>query len=304
MTKTFGGVVPVVPVIFDESEALDLDGYRRTLDYLIDARSDAVCVLANYSEQFSLDDAERDRILDTSVNHIADRVPVVVTTSHFSWRVAAARSLRAQKAGASVVMLMPPFFGATLRAEEAGVVEYFRRVADKLTIDIMIQDAPLSSTPLSASLIATIAKTVPQVRYAKIEVARAADKIRALGSLAPDDLPGLFDGEEAVTLIPDLDAGAVGSMTSALLPDRIGSIVRNFHAGFRGKAVEEWEDILPLIQFENRQCGLAAAKVVLCAGGVIASDRTRGPLTPVSAENARALVELARRKDAFALRWM
>jgi 2-keto-3-deoxy-L-arabinonate dehydratase len=141
------------------------------------------------------------------------------------------------------------------------------------------------------------------VRYAKVEVPRAADKIRSLASAAGDDLPGLFDGEEAVTLIPDLDAGAVGTMSSVLVAAELGDVVRDHLAGRRDEAVDAWERLLPLIHFENRQVGLRASKIVLQEAGIIASDRARAPLPDVSPEIRAQLLDLVRRKSPFLLRW-
>ena len=84
------GVVPVVPTIFHDDESVDLDGTARVVDYLMDAGVDGLCLLANYSEQFSLTDAERDTIARTLLEHVAGRLPVIVTTSHYSARVTAA----------------------------------------------------------------------------------------------------------------------------------------------------------------------------------------------------------------------
>ena len=297
------GILPVAPTVFTDDEDLDLDGQRRVVDFLVDAEADGVCILANYSEQFSLTDEERDRVIDATVAQAAGRLPVAVTVSHFSARIAAQRARHAESAGAQLVMLMPPFFGATMRVPEAAVLEYFKRVADGLTIDIMIQDAPLSTTPLSVDLLAALAREVPQVRYAKIEVPRAADKIRSLRAAAGATLPGVFDGEEGVTAIPDLEAGAVGTMSSCLAPELLGEVVRRYRAGEVARATAVWESILPLIHYENRQCGLLAAKVVLAEGGVIASDRVRGPLEPLGEPVRRSLLELARRVEPLALRW-
>ncbi|HTZ25656.1 MAG TPA: dihydrodipicolinate synthase family protein, partial [Streptosporangiaceae bacterium] len=147
MDAPLAGVVPVVPTIFHDDETVDLDGTARVVDYLVDAGVDGVCLLANYSEQFSLTDAERDAIARLLLERVAGRRPVIVTTSHYSARVAAARSRAAQDLGASMVMLMPPFFGATLTAGGPAVIEYFKRVADAIDIPIMVQDAPLSATP-------------------------------------------------------------------------------------------------------------------------------------------------------------
>jgi 2-keto-3-deoxy-L-arabinonate dehydratase len=293
------GVVPVVPTIFHDDETVDLDGTARVVDYLIDGGVDGVCLLANYSEQFSLTDAERDTIARTLLERVEGRLPVIVTTSHYSVRVAAARSRAAQDMGATMVMIMPPFFGATLTVPGPAVIEYFKQVADAIDIPIMVQDAPLSPTPLPVSLLIDLVRQVPQVRYAKIEVPQAADKLHSISAV----LPGPFDGEESVTLIPDLDAGAIGTMPSSMVPAELGRIVRGYLSGDRAGAVRAWEDLLPLIHFENRQCGLRAQKILLAEGGIIASERTRAPLAPVTPRTRRGLIELAAARDLLVMRW-
>jgi 2-keto-3-deoxy-L-arabinonate dehydratase len=303
MNAALTGVVPVVPTIFRDDESVDLEGTVRVADYLIDARADGLCLLANYSEQFSLTDAERDAIARAVLERVAGRVPVIVTASHYSAKVAAARSLAAQRMGAGMVMLMAPSFGATLTADGEAVIGYFRRVADAIDIPVMVQDASLSATPLPVSLLTALVRQVPQVRYAKIEVPGAAGKLHALVSELGESLPGPFDGEESVTLIPDLDAGAKGTMPSSMVPAELGRIVRGYLAGDRAGAVKAWEGLLPLIHFENRQCGLRAQKILLREAGIIGSDVTRAPLGPLPPRTRRGLLELAAARDLFIMRW-
>lgn len=303
MQPLLQGVMPVAPTVFDDAEALDLEGQARVVDYLVDAGVDAICILANYSEQFSLEDAERTAVIDAVVARAAGRVRIAVTTSHFSARIAAARTRDAQARGASLAMLMAPFFGTTVRATEDGVVEYFKRVADGLEIDLMIQDAPMSATPLPVTLLARLAREIPQVRYVKVEVPQTADKLRALSAAAGPSLPGLFDGEEGITLIHDLDAGAIGTMPSSIVPHELGRVVREFLVGRRDSAVEAWERVLPLIHFENRHLGLQASKILLKEAGVIGSDRARAPLAVPSEPIRSQFLDLARRLEPFVLGW-
>src|SRR3954465_11416142 len=58
--RPYRGVFPVAPTIFDERGELDLAGQRRCIDFMIDAGSNGLCILANFSEQFVLTDAERE----------------------------------------------------------------------------------------------------------------------------------------------------------------------------------------------------------------------------------------------------
>ena len=123
----FKGVFPVVPTTFTESGELDLASQKRCVDFMIDAGSNGLCILANFSEQFVLADDEREVLTQAILEHVDGRVPVIVTTTHFSSRVCAERSRRAQDLGAAMVMVMPPYHGATIRVSEEQIYEFYRR---------------------------------------------------------------------------------------------------------------------------------------------------------------------------------
>ncbi|WP_244818429.1 dihydrodipicolinate synthase family protein [Caballeronia sp. Lep1P3] len=302
-TQRYRGVFPVVPTIFDESGQLDLEGQKRCIDFMIDAGSNGLCILANFSEQFALSDEERDSVMRVALDHVAGRVPVIVTTTHFSSDVCARRSRAAQDAGAAMVMIMPPYHGATIRVTEKGIHEFYGKVSDAIGIPIMIQDAPVAGTSLSAPFLARMAREIENVAYFKIETAQAASKLRELIELGGDSVVGPWDGEEAITLMPDLEAGATGSMTGGGYPDGIRKIVDAYMSGDKEQAALMYQQWLPLINYENRQCGLAACKILMKEGGVIRSDAVRHPFAPVHPKTREGLLEVARRLDPLVLRW-
>src|SRR6266567_789550 len=301
--QPYKGVFPVVPTVFDGDGRLDLEGQKRAVDFMIDAGSQGLCILANFSEQFVLTDTERDLILDAVLNHVAGRVPVIVTTTHFASHICAERSRRAEQAGAAMVMVMPPYHGATIRVGENAIYEFYRTISDAISIPIMIQDAPVAGTPLSAAFLARMARELTNIAYFKIETPQAAAKLRDLIALGGVAIEGPWDGEEAITLMADLDAGATGAMTGGGYPDGIRQITDPFFAGHRDEAAAAYERWLPLINYENRQCGLIACKVMMQAGGVIKSDTVRHPLQPLHPATRAGLLELAKERDALALRW-
>jgi dihydrodipicolinate synthase/N-acetylneuraminate lyase len=302
-TKPYTGVFPIAPTPFTDAGDLDLESQKRVLDCMIDQGVDGICILANYSEQFLLSDAERDTLLDLCLGHVAGRVPVIVTCSHFSTRLVVERAKRAAAAGAKMLMLMPPYHGATLRATEQRMIEHFARVAEAVPIPIMVQDAPLSGVPLSVPVLARLAREVPSVSYFKIEVPGTAAKLRALIEAGGGAIAGPFDGEESITLMADLEAGATGTMPSALLPELIKPVVRHFLAGRKAEAAAAYARILPLINFENRQCGLSATKAAMAEGKVIRSEAVRHPLERLHPATRAQLLDLARPLDLVALRW-
>ncbi len=299
----YKGVFPVVPTTFNDAGALDLDSQKRCVDFMIEAGSTGLCILANFSEQFVLADAEREVLTKTILEHVKGRVPVIVTTTHFSTQVTIARSVQAQQWGAAMVMVMPPYHGATIRVPEAQIYEYFAHLSDAINIPIMIQDAPVAGTPLSVPFLARMAQEIQQVSYFKIETAGAASKLRELIRVGGDAIEGPWDGEEAITLMPDLDAGATGAMTGGAYPDGIRKIVDAYVAGRRDEAAAHYEKWLPLINYENRQGGILTAKALMKEGGIIASDAGRHPFPAMHSAVREGLLDTAKRLDPMVLRW-
>lgn len=299
----YQGVFPVVPTAFTESGELDLASQKRCVDFMIDAGSNGLCILANFSEQFLLSDDEREVLTQTILEHVGGRVPVIVTTTHFGTQVCAQRSRRAQDMGAAMVMVMPPYHGATFRVPEEKIYEFYAGLSDAIDIPIMIQDAPASGTVLSAAFLARMAKEIRQVSYFKIETAGAASKLRELIRLGGDAIEGPWDGEEGITLMPDLDAGATGAMTGGAYPDGIRLIVDAYAAGRRDEATAIYQQWLPLINYENRQGGILTAKALMKEGGVIACEAPRHPWPAMHPATRAGLIETAQRLNPMVLRW-
>ena len=89
-----------------------------------------------------------------------------------------------------------------------------------------------------------------------------------------------------------------------LLPDLIKPVVTLHREGRRAEAAAAYARILPLINYENRQCGLRATKTVMKEGGVIASDAVRHPLEALASRHPRRAPRARPRPlRPLALRW-
>jgi len=195
-------------------------------------------------------------------------------------------------------ILLPPW-----GIDDPQTYEFFNRVSSALEIPIMIQDAPVSGTVLSAAFLARMAVELERVAYFKIESPGTASKLRELIRLAGDAVEGPWDGEEGITLFTDLEAGATGSMTGGGYPDGMRQIVDAYLAGQREKAFAAYQRWLPLINYENRQCGLLACKALMKEGGVIECDAPRHPILNLHPATRAGLIETARRLEPMVLRW-
>ncbi len=299
---TYNGIWPVAPTPFNEDGTLDLDGMKRVLDCLIDQGADGICVLANFSEQFLISDAERETLTRLSLEHVSGRVPMIVTISHFATQIAVERAQFAKDLGADIVMMMPPYHGALLKGNAQQTFEQFAAVGE-VGIPIMVQDAPLSGVDLPVPLLVRMAQEIEMVKLFKIECPRAANKLRALISEGGDAIEAPFDGEEGITLLADLDAGATGSMTSGMIVDQIKPVIMHHHAGRIEEATAAYGRVAMVINHENRQCGWQSCKAAMVEGGVIRSESCRHPIDPLQPAIRDRLIDLLKPLDPMVLKW-
>lgn len=300
--STYSGIWPVAPTPFHDDGTVDFDGMKRVLDCMIDQGVDGICILANFSEQFLISDHERTALTKLSLDHVAGRVPVIVTISHYATQIAVERARFAKDLGADIVMMMPPYHGALLKGTADQTFEQFQAVGE-VGIPIMIQDAPLSGVDLPVPLLVRMAREIEMVKLFKIECPQAAGKLRSLIAAGGDAIEGPFDGEEAITLLADLEAGATGSMTSAMIPDQIKPVITKFAAGDLAGAEAAYARVLPAINHENRQCGFRSAKAAMVEGGVIKSEFCRHPIPPLHPDTRAQLLRLITPLDPIVLHW-
>lgn len=302
MNANYTGIWPVAPTPFIEGGTLDLEGMKRVLDCLIDQGADGICILANFSEQFLISDAEREALTRLSLEHVAGRVPVIVTISHFATQIAVERAQLSKDLGAAAVMMMPPYHGATLRGTPQQTFDQFAAVG-AVGIPIMVQDAPMSGVDLSVPLLVRMAQEIEMVKLFKIECPRAANKLRSLIAEGGAAIEGPFDGEEAITLLADLDAGASGSMTSGMIVDQIKPVLTHYYAGRIDEATAAYGRVAMAINHENRQCGWQSCKAAMVEGGVIKSEFCRHPIEPLHPAIRHRLIDLLKPLDPLVLSW-
>ena len=87
-----------------------------------------------------------------------------------------------------------------------------------------------------------------------------------------------------------------GSLTREQITDA-------YFAGDHEGAAAAYARWLPLINYENRQCGLIAAKILMAEGGVIKSEATRHPVLPLHPATRAGLIAIAKRTNPMVLRW-
>lgn len=280
------GVHNISATPFLPDESLDETSLRSLLDFLIAGGCDGALVLGVLGEADRLSDAERDRVLATALDHAGDKMQISVGITHGSSFVTRERARAAERQGAAAVMISPP------PGSSAGPVlrDHFRRIADDLSIPVIVQDHPTSSgVKMPVDFIAGLFEFLPPGSVVKLEEPPTAVKMAKLREMQPGYQ--IFGGLGGVSVFNELEAGASGAMTGFAMVEMLVGIVQAYLQGDREMARRRYEQALPLMVFEA-QPGVALRKELLKRRGAIAHATVRQPAVVPDAFALRLLDDM------------
>lgn len=275
------GVLPITLTPFHEDGSLDTASIKTLTSFYRDQGADALAILGIMGEAHALTDHERLSVVEHYLAAAGGpRLPVVVGCSAPATEVAIDRARDACRMGATAIMLAPP---TDVRDPDA-LILHFKRVADAVTCPLVLQDEPVTTrVTLSPTLIARIAREVPEIHYVKVEAPPTPSKTHQIHEAAPQ--LGIFGGLGGLYVFEELRHGAHGVMTGFSFPDILRDIVHAYQQGQQEQARTIFYRFLPLIRYEAQLGvgGIAIRKAVFKRRGLIASSAVRGPARPVDA---------------------
>jgi 4-hydroxy-tetrahydrodipicolinate synthase len=271
---TLAGVYNIMATPFDDDGQVDEQSLRRLVDFQIAAGADGLTILGIMGEAHKLVDEERLLVTRTVIDQVDGRVPVVVGVSSGGPDAALWLGRQAQAIGAAGVMCAPPI---NLRNLDA-VFEYYRRLADGLSIAIVVQDEPVQTGVLMpAAFLARLCNELAGCAAIKLEDAPTPQKVTQVLAQLKRSAP-IFGGLGGAQFYYELQRGAAGTMTGFAFTEILVSIYQQHKAGNPEGARATYYRYLPLIAYEAQaQVGLALRKELLRRRGAIASAAVRHP---------------------------
>ena len=288
----FTGVIPILATPFLDDESLDLESWRRLLEFMVGLGVEGVTILGVLGESNRLNDAERKTLIEGAVSAVAKRVPIIVGTSAPGTRTAVYLSRMAQDLGADAVMVTP--------AKEAvpnddRVFELYQQISKAVTIPIVLQDHPGSTdVHMPAALILRVLRALPGVACVKEEAVPTAPKIRQVREGLTERSVPILSGLGALYAPFDLEAGCDGFNTGFAFPEVLQALVSAARAGDWPLVHHLYSRFAALIVFEQ-QPGVAVRKEILRRRGLLTSSRVRHPGASVSAAQSAQLDALLAR---------
>lgn len=288
----FAGVIPILATPFRDDESLDLESWERLIEFMCALGVNGITVLGVLGESNRLRDEERARLIESAVSAVRQRVPVIVGTSHAGTRVVEDLSCMAQDLGAGAVMVTPS--REPVPSDER-ILQMYQRLADRITIPIVLQDHPGSSgVHMPAELMARLVTAVPAIACIKEEAVPTAPKLRQLReALGGRRLP-VLTGLGALYAPFDLEAGSDGFNTGFAFPEVLMAMVAAARRGDWAHVHAVYSRFAALIVFEQ-QPGVAVRKELLRRRGLLSSARARHPGASITAAAARLIDSLLER---------
>jgi len=138
---TFAGIIPPLCTPFDDDYAVDTSSLRRVIDFQIDAGVHGLFVLGSSSEAAFLPDEQRRITMETAVEHVAGRVPVLAGCIDMTTLRVAEHVRAAEAAGVDAVVVTAPYYTRTHVAE---IEHHFRLVHELTELPIFAYDIPVA----------------------------------------------------------------------------------------------------------------------------------------------------------------
>jgi dihydrodipicolinate synthase/N-acetylneuraminate lyase len=272
---TWHGVIPAITTPFNEDLSVDHDFLARHCRMMAEAGCTGIVPHGSLGESATLSLDEKAAVVKTAVDAVGDRVPLIPGIAALSTRDAVLLAQAAAKAGASGLMVLPPYAYSTDWREMKAHVSAVLQATD---LPAMLYNNPVAyKTDFLPGQIAELAAEHPNLVAVKESSAdtRRIMAIRALVGSRLEILIGVDDG-----LVEGVLAGAVGWIAglvnafpaeSVALFDRAESVRDGNGDRAQLEALYTWFlpllrlDVVPkfvqLIKLAQEMTGMGAARV-------------------------------------------
>jgi 4-hydroxy-tetrahydrodipicolinate synthase len=285
-----GSYPPLVTPL--RSGAVDYETYASLVERQVQEGSHGIVVNGTTGEPTTLTVDERNRLVEVAVKTARGRIPVVAATGSQSHAESIELTLAAEKAGASAVLVVTPYF---IRPPQRGLVEYYLDLGRRTKLPLLIYYIPgRAAIELKAETIIQIAEKVPTL----VGIKHAANDLGLVTALLTK-LGGdfrVFVGLEELSF-PMLAIGASGLMNAVgnLAPRRISELYRAVAGGNLSEARRLHEALFELNQAVFFDTNPIPIKYMMKRMGLIPTEEHRLPMVSATAELAERLDGVLRR---------
>ena len=285
-TPIFTGCGVAIVTPFRGGE-VDYTAFRQLIDWQIESGTDAIIVCGTTGEAATLTPVERRKVIETCVEQVNRRVPVIAGSGSNSTAHAAELSREAENIGADGLLVVTPYYN---KATQKGLIRHFLAIADAVDTSVIVYNVPSrTGVKCTAETYAILAEhpNINGVKEASGDFALITDTV----NLCPADFTVWSGNDEETAAITLLGGKGVISVAANIVPREMHALCElcfdnDFAAA--GNLQRKLSELLRALFCEVNPIPVKAAmeELGLCTGEL------RLPLCDISPEN-RARVKSA-----------
>ncbi|MGE5103627.1 MAG: dihydrodipicolinate synthase family protein [Betaproteobacteria bacterium] len=283
MNVTWQGVIPAMTTPFDTGERVDERFLREHARWLVEQGCTALVPLGSLGESATLSPAEKRRVIEVCVDAAGARVPVIPGIAALGTAEAVALARDARAAGASGLMVLPPYVYSTDWRE---MKAHVRAVIAATDLPCMLYNNPVAyKTDFVPAQIAELALELPNLQAVK-ESSMDVRRVTAIRALIADRLHLLCGVDDAI--VEAVGAGATGWIAGLVnaFPAESVALFRYAAEGRRDEAFALYRWFLPLLRMDTVPKFVQLIKLAQERVGM-GTTRVRGPRLPLAGEELR-----------------
>ncbi|MES2499298.1 MAG: 4-hydroxy-tetrahydrodipicolinate synthase [Pseudomonadota bacterium] len=208
-----GSMVAIVTPMFDDG-SLDLSALRKLIDWHVDAGTDGIVVVGTTGESPTVNVDEHCLLIQTTVEHVAGRIPVIAGTGANSTREAIELTQYAKDLGVDACLLVAPYYN---KPTQEGLYQHFSAIAAAVDISQILYNVPgRTGCDISNDTVLRLAaiKNIVGIKDATGGIERGTDLLLRV----PKDF-AVYSGDDATGMaLMLLGAHGVISVTANVAP--------------------------------------------------------------------------------------
>jgi 4-hydroxy-tetrahydrodipicolinate synthase len=286
----YRGIFSIPQTPFTAKGAVDIESLKRVVEFAVNSGATGIVGPVLASEFYTLSEEEHREVLNTYVEVVNKRVPVVagVTGNHITHSVSLATY--AEEIGCEAIIAMPTI---SRPASQQYIHDFFEELSRSCSLPIFIQNAPASGSSMSADFLIKLANKFPLIQYVKQEGSFASHVISEILAKDSEAFKGIMGGMAAKFIIDEHSRGACGNMPGSHIVDAQVKVWDLLEAGELDEARSLQARLLPVLLYGNL-FGIEVSKYVLHTRGIIDNPFIRNP-------SAKKLDKFERRELDWAL---
>ena len=281
------GVMPAVTTKFNDDDSLDLPMFETNINAQLEAGVHGIVLGGTLGEASTLIDEEKRILTRETVKIVNDQVPVLINIAEQSTKGAIEAAHKAEQDGASGLMMLPPM---RYKAGDRETVEYFKAVANRTHLPIMIYNNPVDyKIEVTLDMFEELLKC-ENIEAVK-ESTRDISNVTRIKNRFGDRLK-IMTGVDTVAL-ESLLMGADGWIAGLVcaFPAETVAIYELQKVGRIKEAIEIYRWFLPLLELDINPKLVQNIKLAEVFTG-IGTENVRAPRLPLFGEERKQVIKI------------